>query len=103
MSGWRVDRVPKLPNDNPTTLVPDFCCEILSPSTAKDDRMLKLPIYAKAGVGWVWLIDPDLRTVEVFESIDGRATRVAGAHDDERIALPPFGTEATLGDWWVEE
>jgi Uma2 family endonuclease len=99
-SGWRVERVPKLPDDNPMTLVPDWCCEILSPSTAKVDRMLKLPIYAAAGVGWVWLVDPDLRTVEVFETMGGRATRVAGAHDEDRTALPPFEGEAPIAQWW---
>jgi Uma2 family endonuclease len=101
-SGWRVDRVPELPNENPMTVVPDWCCAILSPGTAKVDRMLKLPIYATAGVGWVWLVDPDLRTVEVFESVGGRATRVAGARDDERIALPPFGAEVALAEWWPQ-
>ena len=102
-AGWRVERVPKLPNDNPMTLVPDWCCEVLSPSTAKVDRMLKLPIYATAGVVWVWIVDPELRTVEVFESVDGRGARVAGAHDDERIALPPFGAEVVLAEWWLED
>jgi len=101
-SGWRVDRVPKLPADNPMTLVPDWCCEILSPSTAKYDRTLKLPIYAKAGVGFVWLIDPDLRTFEVYESVDGRATLVASARDDERVAPPPFDVEVQLAEWWLE-
>ena len=83
------------------TLVPDWCCEILSPGTAKVDRMLKLPLYATAGVGWVWLVDPDLRTVEVFETVGGRATRVAGARDDDRSVLPPFDREAPVAEWWA--
>jgi len=102
-SGWRVDRVPKLPVDNPMTLVPDWCCEILSPSTTKVDRMLKLPIYATAGAKWVWLVDPEVHTVEVFETIGGHATRVAGARDDDRVTLPPFDGEASLAEWWSQD
>jgi len=62
--------------------------------------MLKLPIYATAGVGWVWLVDPAPRTVEVFETVGGRATRVAGARDDDRTTLPPFDAEAAVAPWW---
>lgn len=42
--GYRVGRVPELPDENPLTIVPDGCCEVLSPTTARDDRALKLPL-----------------------------------------------------------
>ena len=45
---------------------PDWVCEILFPSTARDDRVVKMPIYARAGVGHIWLLDPELRTLEVY-------------------------------------
>ena len=37
---------------------PDLVVEILSPSTAAHDRATKLPLYAEAGVGEMWIIDP---------------------------------------------
>ncbi|HTS71974.1 MAG TPA: Uma2 family endonuclease [Terriglobia bacterium] len=46
---------------------PDLVVEILSPSTTAHDRIIKLPIYAEAGVGEVWFIDPQASTVEVFK------------------------------------
>lgn len=90
LSGWRVERVPELPDENPLTIVPDWCCEVLSPTTAKDDRRLKLPLYAASGVPHVWLVDPDARLVEVFETRAGKATLVTTAADDETVPLPPF-------------
>jgi len=42
LAGWRVERVPDLPDENPLTVLPDWCCEILSPRTARDDKRLKL-------------------------------------------------------------
>jgi Uma2 family endonuclease len=100
LSGWRVERIPELPHDNPMVIIPDFCCEVLSPTTARQDRMLKLPMYAACGVRWTWLVDPALRTVEVYESDGTRPVRVAGGEDTQRIALPPFGVETELARLW---
>ena len=100
LAGWRADLHPELPDDNPLRMVPTWCAEILSPSTASDDRTLKLPLYASTGVAHVWLIDPALRTIEVYESTDGRPTLVATARDADVVRLPPFDAELSLATWW---
>lgn len=43
---------------------PDLLVEVLSPSTARMDRLLKLNRYAGAGVREYWLVDPAARTIE---------------------------------------
>ena len=48
----------------------------------------------------VWLIDPVLRTIEVYESSDGRPTLVATARDGDVARLPPFDGELSLATWW---
>jgi Uma2 family endonuclease len=102
LSGWRVERVAELPDENPLTIVPDWCCEVLSPgSTARTDRLKKLPQYLAAGVAYVWLVDPALRLVEVFAGRDGVPTRVAAGGDTEVLALPPFAGEFDLAPWWL--
>jgi len=100
LAGWRADRHPELPDDNPLRIVPDWCAEILSPSTASDDRTLKLPLYASTGVSHIWLVDPALRTIEIYESVAGRPTLVASARDDGPAKLAPFDAEYALGAWW---
>jgi len=72
LAGWRRSRMPKLPETAWFGLAPDWVCEILSPGTMRADRAEKLPIYAGHGVGHVWLVDPDLRTLEVLENRDGK-------------------------------
>ena len=46
---------------------PDLVVEILSPSTAAHDRATKLHLYAEAGVGEMWFIDPQAKTVEILK------------------------------------
>ena len=45
---------------------PDLLIEILSPSTGRRDRTIKLDLYARHGVGEYWLADPDAQTVTVM-------------------------------------
>jgi Uma2 family endonuclease len=67
------------------TGAPDLLVEIRSPGTARYDRRIKLPRYARAGVREIWLVDPELRVVEQFESVDRRCVLV-GTYD-ERVRL----------------
>ncbi len=55
---------------------PDLVVEILSPSTAAVDRGPKRALYERAGVTEYWLVDPDVRTVEVRELGSPRRVRI---------------------------
>ena len=101
LAGWRVERVPELPDENPLTLVPDWTCEVLSPSTQRDDRVIKLPLYAREGVAHVWLVDPALRAVEVYEAERKRPLLAQTATDDDTLVLAPFDKPVTLTAWWL--
>ncbi len=45
---------------------PDLVIEILSPSTASNDRGLKYETYERYGVREYWLVDPDAKFTEVY-------------------------------------
>src|SRR5882757_8425009 len=51
---------------------PEWLAEILSPSTAAYDRTVKIPVYERAGVPEVWLIDLRNRTVTIYRLQEGR-------------------------------
>ena len=50
---------------------PDMVVEILSPSTRRHDRIVKLGLYQRAGVREYWIVDPENRAVQVFTLTDG--------------------------------
>ncbi|MFO0759108.1 MAG: Uma2 family endonuclease [Byssovorax sp.] len=101
LCGYRVERVPELPDDNPLAILPDWCCEVLSPRTASEDLTVKLPLYARSGVTWNWIVDPIRKLVEVFETVGGRPALTATAKADERVVLPPFGAEFAVVSFWI--
>jgi len=45
---------------------PDWVCEILSPSTRKNDLTIKKELYQNHGVKEYWIVDPSNRSVEVL-------------------------------------
>ena len=51
---------------------PDWLAEVLSPGTARHDRLRKVPVYERAGVREVWLIDPIDRTLTLYRLKAGR-------------------------------
>jgi Uma2 family endonuclease len=45
---------------------PDLAVEVLSPGTARHDRVVKLRLYEQFGVREYWMIDPQERLIEVW-------------------------------------
>ncbi len=45
---------------------PDMVIEILSPSSRRYDRIVKMNLYQKAGVREYWIVNPEDRSVLVF-------------------------------------
>lgn len=91
IAGWRRQRMPELPDSPWFELAPDWACEILSPSTARTDRAVKRPIYARERVAHLWLVDPDARTLEVYRlQADGHWLLLNTLKNDEPVQQPPF-------------
>ena len=100
IAGWRRERLPELP-DSLIDVVPDWVCEVLSPSTRAHDQRVKRPLYAQAGVAWMWVVDVDARTVVVSQNESGRWLEVAVYANTEPMAAQPFESHTIqLGDLW---
>jgi len=101
LAGWRLQTLPDRPTAAQFTIRPDWVCKIQSPGTARHDRMLKLPFYARAGIRHAWLVEPIAETVEVFELRDGSWTLLGVYGEDQTVALTPFeAIEIPLSYLW---
>lgn len=105
LAGWRSNRYPSGHADVVgIEVAPDWVCEIVSPSTAAKDRVLKLPRYGEAGVAWAWIVDPRARSIEVYKSDGGLWTLLRAVLDAELIALEPFESlELPLASLWYTD
>ena len=101
LAGWRREHMPELPETAWFELAPDWVCEILSPSTTKKDRVIKMPKYARYGVAHLWLIDPLEQMLEVYELNGSQWMLVVTLKDDDKVRVAPFDAiEFSLGDLW---
>src|SRR5215204_4736944 len=102
LAGWRRERLPVLHNIPYFELAPDWVCEVLSTTTARIDRVRKKPIYARERVSHLWLVDPVVRTLEVYR-LDGGQWVDAGAYGGaEVVRAEPFATvEMDMSQWWI--
>jgi Uma2 family endonuclease len=90
LAGWRRERMPEPPRTAAFTLAPDWVCEVLSPSTAALDRSTKLAVYAREEVRHVWLVDPELHTLEVLRLEGGRYFLLGTHTGTARVRAEPF-------------
>jgi Uma2 family endonuclease len=72
--------------EGPPTLV----VEVLSPSTSMIDRHRKLPLYARHGIPYCWLVDPEAATVEGYRLVRDRYALDVRASDRTPATLAPF-------------
>ncbi len=103
LAGWRRERMPRLPSTAAFELAPDWVCEVLSPSTARIDRLGKPQIYRREKVAHMWVVDPVARTLEAYRLNDGTWTLLDSYGEDARVRVEPFETiELDLSRWWAD-
>jgi Uma2 family endonuclease len=90
LAAWRVERAPVMEDVVNTDIPPDWICEILSPSTERQDRGAKMQIYADFGVAYLWLLDPRTRFLDAHQLVASRWIRVGGLTGEGDMNFPPF-------------
>lgn len=104
LCGWRRETLPTIPDAAFIEVVPDWVCEVLSPSTRIVDLTSKRECYSAHGVGHLWMIDPETRILEVFELVDRAWSLCMTAKADDVVAAPPFDAiELDLSALWLPD
>lgn len=71
---------------------PALAVEVVSPGrdNARRDRVVKLQVYGKFGVGEYWVVDPEARAVEVHRLAEGVLAPVATLGGADELTSPAF-------------
>ncbi|WP_394837513.1 Uma2 family endonuclease [Pendulispora rubella] len=102
VAGWRRERLPVLPKDTAINVVPDWVCEILSPTTRRHDVLIKKPYYARVGVNYHWLIDLEARTLTAYRLESSRWVELGVWGDETEARIEPFDAiPINVGSWWL--
>ncbi len=103
VAGWKREKLPKLPEEAYFSLAPHWACEVLSPSTARYDKISKLKIYAENKAPYYWIVDPLNRILEVL-ILDGKNYQGDLLFEkDDLVKAPPFeDLEFNLGELWAD-
>lgn len=84
---------------------PDIAIEIVSPKPrdGRRDRVEKTADYAAFGVAWYWLLDPQLRSLEILQlDAQGRYLHVLGASSGTLREIPGCeGLTLDLDAFWA--
>ncbi len=83
-------RLPRTPPRGWVRLRRDWVCEMLSPSNARYDLLIKFPFYARVGVSWLWRVDTRDQTFQVMELVQGAWVIRATCSDEKAVRLPPL-------------
>lgn len=66
--------------NDPVDTVPDLVVEVISPSTSRKDRVLKLNHYQSSGVLHYWIVDPEESFIEAYELRDGHYVSIVRSY-----------------------
>jgi Uma2 family endonuclease len=84
---------------------PHLVVEVVSPRPrdARRDRVEKISDYARAGVSYYWILDPQLRTLEILEREASGRYRVVVGRSGGKVRIPGCpGLVVSLDDLWAE-
>jgi Uma2 family endonuclease len=101
VAGWKIERMAKAPSKATITVVPDWVCEVLSNSTRRYDQRTKKPFYARTGVAWMWVVDPEAQLVTVLRLSNGSWVEVGVWSDEKDARIAPFdAVPIDVSEWW---
>jgi Uma2 family endonuclease len=90
LAGWRRARVATFPEDRPIRIVPDWICEILSPSNKRYDIVTKANLYLRFELPFYWTVDPEERVLQAFRWSGGSWLVLGAWSDGHKARIPPF-------------
>lgn len=99
---YRAERTPRGQRQGLAQGHPDLVVEVVSPSSVRYDRVVKMNWYASIGTPEYWIVDPQARTFERLVLENGRYL-IADALEGDEVCRPASfeGLEIPLSKLWA--
>ena len=81
------EKVMKEGEHAPTQGAPDFIMEVMSPSSKRMDMLIKLNRYMRAGVKEYWIVDPDKKTIMVYDYVSNDLAHMYSFDEEVPVAI----------------
>ncbi|MCE5243942.1 MAG: Uma2 family endonuclease [Syntrophobacteraceae bacterium] len=103
LAAWKNASLVSLSPEARMDVAPDWVCEVLSPTTLRADKVRKMPIYARFGIPFLWLVNPLVKNLDVFALEAGRWTLTGSYSEDDVVRAEPFQKiEIELRRLWID-
>lgn len=90
VAGWRRERCPSRPTGPVVSVLPDWICEVVSPSNANHDTVKKLRLYHRVGLPHYWLVDTRDETLTVLRHTAEGYLTILRAERGDTVRAEPF-------------
>lgn len=90
VAGWRKENLPEIPESHKFAVVPEWICEVFSPSTEGVDREIKMPLYAQYGVKYLWLVHPIKKTLATYKLVGNEWQSQGIFESGSSVSVEPF-------------
>lgn len=94
LAAWSAGRAPRPTEELYTTIIPDWVCEIDTACTEGRSFSQRMNAYARAGVRFMWLLDSDLKNIDLLTLNSQSQWALNGAYSismgHRRIRGAPF-------------
>lgn len=90
LAGWYGEQLPALEEQAVVERVPDWIGEVLSSTAGPDERVIKMPLYARLGVKNFWVVNPNLHTLDAYQLDQKNWRLLASYKEDDKVCEVPF-------------
>jgi hypothetical protein len=94
LAAWSAERAPTPSEALRTSIIPDWVCELYTAPTQDRRLTKKMSAYARAGVRFMWRLDPVFQTIELLRLHSSHQWEIYGVYGvlmgESRIRGAPF-------------
>lgn len=101
IAGFLREKSPKLLEEKNLTTIPVWCCEIVTDESEFLDLKIKVPLYAKVGIEYLWTFDTRKKILQAFKNESNIWKLIGTYSENDNVKVEPFTDVVfTINEIW---